>query len=492
MKSVQRNRTTPVFNHPASRRHVAHGVFAATLAMLGGCSADVTRFDFPAFNLSEGSAPTGSLPSAGSEPQSRRGAGYAGNYDSPRGAGVGEDAGRGYQPQQSYRPDPYQTPSQTGRSQPTSSTTELAPLPERTPPDRSAMRPPERSSERAPVAERRYEAPRAAASGETIEVQPGDTLFGIAKRHGVQVGALIEVNGLQNGTAIKPGQRLALPAGARPARAAHEAPAREPATRPVQPTQTASIDTPGWNGSYTLNQGDSLYAIARQHRVSLADLQRANGITDPTKVRAGTVLKVPGMATGSAETPAVAERSPEPAPSRGQAPTNLGPRVVQIPDTGQSRMNSGAPAEPAKMASRGDTATDASPDASVTAKFRWPVTGGRMIGTFGKRPDGTHNDGINMAVPLGTEVRAAEGGRIAYAGNELKGYGNLVLIRHDNGWVTAYAHSEEILVKRDDVVRKGQVIARAGKTGTVDQPQLHFELRQGAKPIDPLPYMERN
>ena len=249
---------------------------------------------------------------------------------------------------------------------------------------------------------------------------------------------------------------------------------------------------PGWNGSHTLNQGESLYALARQHRVSLADLQRANGITDPTKVRAGTVLKVPGMATGSAEAPAVAERSAEPAPSRGQAPVNLGPRVVQIPDAGQSRMNSGAPAEPAKLASRGDTATDASPDASVAAKFRWPVTGGRMIGTFGKRPDGTHNDGINMAVPLGTEVRAAEGGRIAYAGNELKGYGNLVLIRHDNGWVTAYAHSEEILVKRDDVVRKGQVIARAGKTGTVDQPQLHFELRQGAKPIDPLPYMERN
>jgi murein DD-endopeptidase MepM/ murein hydrolase activator NlpD len=491
MTSVQRNRTTY-----ASRRHVAQGVFAATLAMLGGCSADVTRFDFPAFNLSEGSAPTGSLPSAGSEPASRRGAGtYAGNYDGPRGAGVGEDAGRGYQPQP-YRPDPYQTsnqaPSQTGRSQPTPSTTELAPLPERAPPDRSAMRPPERSIERAPVAERRYEAPRATASGETIEVQPGDTLFGLAKRHGVPVGALIEVNGLQNGTAIKPGQRLALPAGARPARTAYEPPAREPAGRPSQPTQTASVDMPGWNGSYTLNQGDSLYAIARQHRVSLADLQRANGITDPTKVRAGTVLKVPGMATGSAETRTVAERTAEPAPSRGEAPANLGPRVVQIPDAGQSRMNSGAPAEPGKVASRGDTATDASPDASPAAKFRWPVTGGRMIGTFGKRPDGTHNDGINMAVPLGTEVRAAEGGRIAYAGSELKGYGNLVLIRHDNGWVTAYAHSEEILVKRDDVVRKGQVIARAGKTGTVDQPQLHFELRQGAKPIDPLPYMERN
>ena len=121
-----------------------------------------------------------------------------------------------------------------------------------------------------------------------------------------------------------------------------------------------------------------------------------------------------------------------------------------------------------------------------------PLAGqGQVIAAFGKRPDGTHNDGINIAIPQGTDVHAAESGRVAYAGNELKGYGNLVLIRHDNGWVSAYAHADQILVKRDDVVRRGQVIAKAGKTGTVDQPQLHFELRQGAKPVDPLPHMEK-
>ena len=123
-------------------------------------------------------------------------------------------------------------------------------------------------------------------------------------------------------------------------------------------------------------------------------------------------------------------------------------------------------------------------------KFRWPARG-KVIAAFGKRTDGSHNDGINIAVPQGADVHAAEGGRVAYAGNELKGYGNLVLIRHDNGWVSAYAHADQILVKRDDVVRRGQVIAKAGKTGTVDQPQLHFELRHGAKPVDPLPHMER-
>jgi murein DD-endopeptidase MepM/ murein hydrolase activator NlpD len=92
---------------------------------------------------------------------------------------------------------------------------------------------------------------------------------------------------------------------------------------------------------------------------------------------------------------------------------------------------------------------------------------------------------------MGTDVHAAESGVVAYAGDELKGYGNLVLLRHDNGWVTAYAHGDEILVKRGDRIKRGQVIARAGRTGQVDQPQVHFELRQGQRPVDPTPFLER-
>ena len=146
------------------------------------------------------------------------------------------------------------------------------------------------------------------------------------------------------------------------------------------------------------------------------------------------------------------------------------------------------------------TLTDASPAINVVApgaaavaangKLRWPVQG-KIISHFGQRPDGTHNDGVNLAVPMGTEIHAAEEGTVAYAGSELKGYGNLVLVRHDNGWVTAYAHNDELLVKRGDKVARGQVIGKAGKTGTVDQPQVHFELRQGSKPVDPTPYMEK-
>jgi murein DD-endopeptidase MepM/ murein hydrolase activator NlpD len=237
-------------------------------------------------------------------------------------------------------------------------------------------------------------------------------------------------------------------------------------TPPAPPAPQPAADAPpGWEGRYTMRNGDSLYGIALQHRVSLEELKRANGITDPTKVWAGRVLHVPAQ-----QTPAVAQQPQQ---------QNSVPRVVQVPP----RVINAAP-EPAKA-----TPAMAQPlaDGGVT-RFRWPVKG-RVIAGFGKRPDGSHNDGVNVAVPQGTEITAAEAGKVAYAGNELKGYGNLVLIRHANGWVSAYAHADQILVRPHDEVRRGQVIARAGKTGAVDQPQVHFELRQGSRPVDPVPHL---
>jgi murein DD-endopeptidase MepM/ murein hydrolase activator NlpD len=127
-------------------------------------------------------------------------------------------------------------------------------------------------------------------------------------------------------------------------------------------------------------------------------------------------------------------------------------------------------------------------DSTDSPGFRWPVRG-RIIQAFGPKPNGLQNDGINLAVPEGTPVKAAEDGVVAYAGNELKGYGNLVLVRHANGFVTAYAHASDILVKRGDVVKRGQVIAHSGQTGNVTSPQLHFEIRKGATPVDPAQYL---
>jgi murein DD-endopeptidase MepM/ murein hydrolase activator NlpD len=120
--------------------------------------------------------------------------------------------------------------------------------------------------------------------------------------------------------------------------------------------------------------------------------------------------------------------------------------------------------------------------------FLWPVSG-NVISSFGQAAGGERNDGINISAPRGTPVRAADAGTVTYVGNELKGYGNLVLIRHQSGYVTAYAHSDSVAVSRGEHVQRGQVIAHAGATGDVNQPQVHFELRFNTKPVDPVPYL---
>ena len=135
-----------------------------------------------------------------------------------------------------------------------------------------------------------------------------------------------------------------------------------------------------------------------------------------------------------------------------------------------------------------ETVVKAAEPSGAMPSFGWPVRG-RLIAGFGSKPDGTQNDGINLAVPEGTPIKAADDGVVAYAGNELKGYGNLVLISHANGFVSAYAHASELMVKRGDTVKRGQVIAHAGQTGNVTSPQLHFEIRKGSTPVDPAQYL---
>jgi murein DD-endopeptidase MepM/ murein hydrolase activator NlpD len=271
---------------------------------------------------------------------------------------------------------------------------------------------------------------------------------------------------------LTPGQKLYLPGAAG---------ARKPlATSAPEETASAAPEAAAdWTASYTVKRGDSLYALARQHNIKLADLQRYNGITNVRRVKPGMVLKLPAGSVPTAATEP--SYSPPPVARSGEAPAQ--PKILN---------GAGEEERVAKLAPPGvasDAGAGGSGSVAGSTKLRWPVAG-KVIGPFGPRPDGTHNDGLNLAAPMGTDVHAAESGIVAYAGDELKGYGNLVLLRHDNGWVTAYAHADELLVKRNDRVKRGQVIAKAGRTGQVDQPQVHFELRQGQKPVDPTPYME--
>ena len=311
-------------------------------------------------------------------------------------------------------------------------------------------------------------------------MQPGDTLYKLSRRHHVSVAELMDVNGLSN-PSLQPGQKIYLPEGYA---ARHDEPRQVASVQPPPAPPAASVPSDlqaKYSGSYTVRQGESVYGISRTYGVPVAELQQANGITDPRGVRTGTVLKVPGGSQSAPPPPSsdVADASPPPA-GTSQDPTVINRRdTTRVASRSDDVSTTGAIA-PAQ-APRGSVASD---------KLRWPVNG-KIITGFGQRNDGTHNDGINLSVPQGTAVHAAESGVVAYAGSELKGYGNLVLLRHDNGWVTAYAHNDELMVKRGDKVQRGQVIAKAGRTGSVDQPQVHFELRQGSKPVDPVPFLER-
>lgn len=476
------------FEKPAHRQS-GMMMALAIAAVAGGCSADVSRFDFPAsLSLNDSSGTTGAI----STPAD------AGPAD--RSNLIGEESGNGqaYFPPQKPRNDDVSMsalPDATSQQPSASRYAAAEPPPASTAAPAWSVDP---SSHAAPstaalppsaaVNQPLYQAP-AGDRGEMIEVRSGDTLYGLSKRHKVSLTELMAVNDLK-GPALKPGQKLYLPASNSAAGA--RSPSADLASRPAEPSIPVAEAPADWTGSYVVRQGDSVYAVARRFNVKPADLQRYNGITDVRKVKPGTVLKMP--ASAGAQVAANSATQTDAAPPAGAEP--LAPRVVVTPPQGPE-----PPSQPTILNSnRYDGAgtatqqvainTPTSATAADPSKLRWPVQG-KVISGFGQRPDGTHNDGVNLAVPMGTDVHAAESGVVAYAGNELKGYGNLILLRHDNGWVTAYAHSEDLLVKRGDKVKRGQVIAKAGKTGQVDQPQVHFELRQGQRPVDPTPFMEK-
>ncbi len=469
--------------------------------MAGGCSADISRFDFPSsVSLNDDSGSTGAIPAPASDrsaPEASSGAAYfppaqPDNAQNVRMSALPDASPQPPQAQPSYAPS--EAPS---RPYPATPPAAVGGPPSPAWPVESRA-PLQSSPAPSPAAPSPYGASATAETGEQIEVRPGDTLYGLSKRHHVSLTELMAANDLK-GPALKPGQKLYLPAAK-----GHRTGLSTTETAAAQPSITAAPAEPApadWTGTYVMQPGDSLYAVARRHNVKPADLQKYNGVSDVRRLRPGTVLKMPAGAGTQVATNYVTQTDAAPAPVASADPA--APRVVQsAPPAQPTILNSQSPAPAADgkqtvAVNTPNSATDGVPkaapgsgSAAETGKLRWPAQG-KVIAGFGQRPDGTHNDGVNLAVPMGTEVHAAEGGVVAYAGNELKGYGNLILLRHDNGWVTAYAHSEELLVKRGDKFMRGQVIAKAGKTGQVDQPQVHFELRQGQRPVDPTPFMEK-
>lgn len=282
-----------------------------------------------------------------------------------------------------------------------------------------------------------------------ITVQPGDTVYALSRRYDVPTQSIISRNGLRPPYTLRVGQELILD--------------------PVRIHRVA--------------RGDTLSGLARSYSIDMGLLASVNELTPPYTIYVGQDLWIPDPFSVAAAPSQPSRRPVAPDPSAPRTPS-----VESQPEDPQrsqpSRLERGERASPPETALVEVVPPISAPPARASSRFAWPVTG-RMLSRFGPAGPGLHNDGINIAAPRGTAVRAADNGVVAYAGSELRGFGNLLLIKHDGGWITAYAHNDELLVKRGEEVNIGQVIARVGQTGSVDSPQLHFEIRQGTRALDP-------
>ena len=285
-----------------------------------------------------------------------------------------------------------------------------------------------------------------------IEVQPGDTVYAIGRRFGVAPAAVIDANNLRPPYTISVGQALKLPKGARVAVA-------PPSSRTIVARDTL----------YTVRKGDTLYSISRASKVPVQKIAAANRLDAPYRIDVGQQLLVPQASVGeltlaSAPPPRAA---PKPAATASAASGN----AAEPPETVSALTRQVSYAQP--------------PQAAGGPQFVWPLRGA-IVSEYGAGELGRRNDGVNIAAPAGTSVRAAAAGEVVYRGSELDGFGNLLLIKHANGYVTAYAHNDAMLVRKGEQVRQGQLIAKVGQTGSVTTPQLHFEIRRELKAIDPL------
>ena len=362
--------------------------------------------------------------------------------------------------------------------------------------------------------------------GTVVSVRQGETLYNLSKRFGVPVKEILKANGMASANELAAGQKVVIPTyvysrqapvsapdndpqvaaasssrglrndaptAPRPAPAPAQTVAvlplapkpREQAGNSLQTTTTAKtvrVATSNAGNVYTVVSGDTLHSVARKTGSTTAQLKAANGLGDGY-LRIGQKLTIPGTgAATAAAKPAATAIDPiktgsanAPAP-KAEAPSRV---TAYTPPTRDENVINEAVTQTAAVA----------PEATGVGKMRWPVRG-RVVEGYGRTAGGRVNDGIDIAVPEGTPVKAAENGVVIYAGDGLKEFGNTVLVRHEDGLVSVYGHASELTVKRGDKVRRGQEIARSGMSGAADTPKLHFEVRKDSAPVDPAKFLE--
>ncbi|HVJ35458.1 MAG TPA: LysM peptidoglycan-binding domain-containing M23 family metallopeptidase [Terriglobia bacterium] len=362
--------------------------------------------------------------------------------------------------------------------------------------------------------------------GNTYVVAAGDTVATIADRTHTPVRTLIDLNNLQPPYVLKSGQRLALQPGANTgstnvamgqsmvipeassngAAAPTVAPSGGVTKAALPPLTAAKSAQPAAQTATTATQQATatqapqvLQSQAQQSKtiatqsMSAANTAASTATQNAVGAANATATQAANQASAAADKATTTANTA--AANAANKATTLpnGEPAISIPDFPDATAKSNAAANTASnaassAASQVAAATPAPAAATGSGQFGWPVQG-KVVSKFGATADGLRNDGINISAPAGAPVVAAADGVVAYAGNELRGFGNMILIRHADGWVTAYAHNESLTVKKGDTVKRGQTIARVGQTGNVTSPQLHFEIRKGTSAQDPTKYL---
>ena len=255
---------------------------------------------------------------------------------------------------------------------------------------------------------------------------------------------------------------------------------RSPNAARAPAKMVASADNAGKPGYYSVKSGDTLIRIGMDNGQSWRDIARWNNIENPNLIETGQVLRVtppeetgvvvrPVSSTNVVTSPAPANTASAPAPASNTA-------SVRPPASAANPPNASTPAN---NLANSDSAED-------TVSFQWPTRGNVLAGF-----DEVKNKGIDIAGKVGDPVLAAADGKVVYAGSGLRGYGNLVILKHNNTYLTAYAHNQSLLVKEDQAIKRGQKIAEMGNSDA-DQVKLHFEIRRQGKPVDPAKYLPAN
>lgn len=331
-----------------------------------------------------------------------------------------------------------------------------------------------------------------------ITVGAGETLYAIAKRYGISAQNLAEMNNIAAPYQIRTGQRLRVPGnGDIPAAPTVASPQKTAATAADAVRPDTATPAKVRVQDVTVKAGDTLYSISRAYSVPVNDLAVMNDLAAPFRLTVGQKIKVPNLEAAASRIAAKPAAAPvAAAPVKADLPKDTA-KTAPVPaaskkatesrKTEQGQKNKTAPA---KKISSDPKQKLPSIAARSSSKFSWPLRG-KILSSFGSKPNGLVNDGINIAATRGAAVKAAENGVVAYAGNEVKGMGNLVIVQHSGGWMTVYAHLDSMAVRRGARVSVGQKIGTAGTSGKVDTPQLHFEIRKGTKAYNPSQYLKK-